>query len=233
MLAEALSLPLPQNHPKTYSKLPQNCPKTMTSSLFCKTLRPSGSPQGQVVLLHGWGANAEDLLGIVPLLQLPELVFCSPDGPMQHPHAPQGRMWYDLESPQWKGLAESRSQLLQWLQNLEQSTQIPLEKTVLLGFSQGGAMTLDVGLQLPIAGLVVLSGYLHPELVIDRAEIPPVLVVHGRFDQVVPPAEAQNTQTFLQEIQAPYTYREFAMGHEINLETINEVQQFVKQILNL
>ncbi|MGA1262473.1 MAG: alpha/beta hydrolase [Prochlorothrix sp.] len=205
----------------------------MTSSLFCKTLRPSGSPQGQVVLLHGWGANAEDLLGIVPLLQLPELVFCSPDGPIQHPHAPQGRMWYDMESPQWKGLAESRSQLLQWLQNLEQSTQIPLEKTILLGFSQGGAMTLDVGLQLPIAGLVVLSGYLHPELVIDRAEIPPVLVVHGRFDQVVPPAEAQNTQTFLQEIQAPYTYREFAMGHEINLETINEVQQFVKQILNL
>lgn len=205
----------------------------MTSSLLCKTLRPAGSPQGQVVLLHGWGANAEDLLGIVPLLDLPELVFCSPDGPMPHPHAPTGRMWYDLESPQWTGLAQSRSQLIHWLQNLEQSTQVPLEKTVLVGFSQGGAMTLDVGLRVPVAGLVMLSGYLHPELAIDRVTVPPVLVVHGRFDQVVPVAAAQETQTFLREVQSPYLYREFAMGHEINLEAVQEVRHFVQQTLGL
>ncbi|MGA1601140.1 MAG: alpha/beta hydrolase [Prochlorothrix sp.] len=205
----------------------------MNSSLLWKTVRPTGTPQGQVVLLHGWGANCEDLLGIVPPLDLPHLVFCSPDAPMPHPHAPMGRMWYDLESPQWTGLSQSRSQLLHWLTQLEQSTQVPLHKTVLVGFSQGAAMTLDVGLRLPVAGLVMLSGYLHPELVLDRpAPSPPVLVIHGSFDAVVPIAAAQDTQDFLQEITT-YTYRELAMGHEINLEAIAAVRQFIATLLPL
>lgn len=204
-----------------------------TPALYAKTLRPSQPPQGHLVLLHGWGANAEDLIGLTPLLNLPQILVSSPDAPLPHPHSPQGRMWYDLESRDWTGLGSSRSLLIEWLQWLEQGTQVPLSRTVLAGFSQGGAMTLDVGLQLPLAGLMVLSGYLHPEMTIDRVGLPPVLVVHGRLDGVVPLEAAQQTRSFLEEIQAPCNYHELNMGHEIIPEEIGLMREFVQTTLAL
>lgn len=205
----------------------------MASSLSVKTVRPAPdcTPPGQLVLLHGWGANADDLLGIAPLLELPQWLMCCPDGPMQHPHRDDGRMWYDLETPQWTGLGESRSLVMDWLQALEQSTGVPLERTILVGFSQGAAMALDIGLQVPVAAVVMLSGYLHPELTVNQDRLPPVLVIHGREDQVVPLAAAQDTQAFLGQIQAPYTYQELTMGHEINLTAIALTRNFIQERL--
>jgi phospholipase/carboxylesterase len=70
-------------------------------------------------------------------------------------------MWYDLEREDYKGLAQSQEMLTEWLQSLENLTGIPLASTILCGFSQGGAMTLDVGLTLPLAGLICLSHRCH------------------------------------------------------------------------
>ena len=107
---------------------------------------------------------------------------------------------YDFQSPpQFNGqpdLAESRQLLTTWLKDLETVVGIPLSQTILAGFSQGGAMTLDVGLQLPLAGLIVLSGYLHAPVKIT-SPICPVLVVHGQQDLVVPVTMAQQTQAEL------------------------------------
>ena len=95
-------------------------------------------------------------------------------------------MWYDLETEDYVGLAESRQMLTDWLESLESSTGVPLSRTILSGFSQGGTMILDVGVKLPVAGLVSMSGYLHapPKPVGDR--LPPLLMMHGRQDPVVP-----------------------------------------------
>ena len=88
-------------------------------------------------------------------------------------------MWYDLSDKNAFGLPESRKILTDWLKSLESSTGVPLSRTILSGFSQGAAMTLDVGLSLPLSGLVALSGYLHPVSEPAGGRFPPVLLLHG------------------------------------------------------
>ena len=70
------------------------------------------------------------------------------------------------------------------LENLS-TVDIPLDKTVLFGFSQGGAMALASGFSLPLAGLIICSGYPHKELIIS-GKVPPVFLSHGNDDPVVP-----------------------------------------------
>lgn len=174
------------------------------------------APTALIVCLHGFGANLHDLAPLAPALKLPDYQFLFPDAPLSHPGIPGGRMWYDLYSQDYRGLTSSRQQLLDWLKSLESSTGIPLSRTILSGFSQGGAMTLDVGLTLPFAGLVSLSGYLHstPQPAAGDA-LPPVLMVHGRQDQVVLLGAAQRARDTLTALGVVVKYQEFDMGHEI------------------
>jgi phospholipase/carboxylesterase len=201
----------------------------------------SGQPaKGLIVLLHGWGANQEDLLGIAPFLNLPDYQFIFPNAPFAHPQNPVGRMWYGfpdsysfLGKPEFRDrpdLASSRQQLLEFLDSLAGQTGIPLSQTVLGGFSQGGAMTLDVGLDLPLAGLMVLSGYLHAPLQPTATNFPPVLMVHGTQDMVVPLSAAHQSRDSLQSLGVALHYQEFFMGHEIQPTVLEEMQSFVKDL---
>lgn len=188
-----------------------------------------------MVALHGWGANAQDLASVAPLLNLPNYQFLFPDAPFPHPYGGNGRMWYSFkqphESPE-RGLqevAQSKQLLTDWLTSLESSTGVPLSRTILSGFSQGGAMTLDVGLNLPLAGLIVLSGYLHPFTQRSGVELayPPVLIVHGRQDSMVPLSSAIKARDTLTAIGVAVQYHEFNMGHEIRPEIFEIIRTFV------
>lgn len=192
-----------------------------------------------LVGLHGWGANAEDLAGLAPYLSLPGFQMRFPNAPFPHPQVPLGRMWYgfpygyDFRSPhdfETQGdLQESRRLLREWLQSLAEETDIPLERTILAGFSQGGAMTLDVGSSLPLAGQMVLSGYLHaplPTLVSER----PLLLVHGKFDPVVPLEKAHQAKAALAVQSAAVRYHEIAMGHEILPDVIRIMADFCEDL---
>ncbi len=142
-------------------------------------------------------------------------------------------MWYDLrEGYRYDGLSESRQQLSEWLGSLAASTGVPLSRTVLAGFSQGAAMTLDVGLSLPLAGLVALSGYLHPITGLLTKGIPPVLIVHGRQDQVVPIKAAQQARDTLIEVGALVQYHELDMKHEIQPAVLELVRNFVEAVMD-
>ncbi|AFY70807.1 phospholipase/Carboxylesterase [Thalassoporum mexicanum PCC 7367] len=191
------------------------------------------TPTGLLVALHGWGANAQDLASLVPLLKLPTYQFIFLEAPFPHPAVADGRAWYDLNKPGAEGLVESRELLQAYLQDLPQQTGIALDKTILMGFSQGGAMTMDVGLGLPLAGLVVLSGYLHPfaQQLPDRK--PPTLLVHGKYDQVVPIVAAQSAQKTLTKQGVDLEYEEYEMGHEITLPVIDRVREFIADISDL
>ncbi len=197
------------------------------------TLPPQNGkpPKGLFVFMHGWGANAQDLMGIAPLLRLSDYQFIFPQAPFPHPQAPLGRAWYALETKQYTGLEQSQQRLKEWLPTLEASTGVPLSRTILGGFSQGGAMTLDMGRYLPVAGLVVLSGYLHfsPEPV--PHPLPPVLIVHGRYDPVVPLQAAINARDVFQQLGAKVEYQEFNMGHEIRPEVLTLIQSFVVEAM--
>jgi phospholipase/carboxylesterase len=188
------------------------------------------SATGVVVFLHGWGANAMDLAALAPLVDLPDYTLVFPNAPFPHPQVENGLMWYDLKGGN-QGLPESRQLLTDWLSTLESQTSVPLSRTILAGFSQGAAMTLDIGLGFPLAGLIALSGYVHPLQSPLTNPPPPILMVHGRQDNVVPLTAAQVAQVELARVGAIIQYHEFDMGHEIIPEVVQLIEHFVLKLL--
>lgn len=196
-----------------------------------------GSPAGLLVGLHGWGANAQDLVALSNYIDLPHYAMTFPDAPFPHPQALGGKMWYGFPSgfsfranvnlAQQDDLHRSRQLLKDWLLSLEASTGVPLNRTIIAGFSQGGAMTLDVGSRLPVAALLVLSGYLHDDLAVDAGSAPPILMVHGRQDPVVPVEAAREAKQALLDRGISVNYHELDMGHEIRPVVLEMIQSFV------
>jgi phospholipase/carboxylesterase len=205
---------------------------TDNQTLEAISLFPQGNVTSLLVMLHGWGANYRDLAGLAQMLDLAEFGYLFPNAPFNHPQVPGGRAWYALETHEYTGIDESRQLLFDWLNALEANTNIPLEKTYVAGFSQGGAMTLDVALTLPVAGICSLSGYLHYEpqesLAMEKKAFPPTLIVHGTQDLVVPIEEARNARDKLTAIGVKVQYQEFDMGHEITPPVLELLQEFIK-----
>jgi phospholipase/carboxylesterase len=199
-------------------------------------------PAGLIVCLHGNGSTPEFMASVAPALNLPEYHFLFPRAPFSHPTVPGGKMWYDLTiqnaKPQiqnYQRLAESRQRLTNWLKSLEGNLSVPLSRTILSGFSQGGAMTLDVGLTLPLAGLVALSGYLHPNPTpkrIGKNTVSPVLVVHGRQDQIIPLSEAEQARKTLSDLRVNVNYQLFDIGHEIKPQVLALMRNFVLETMS-
>jgi len=185
------------------------------------------TPVALLVALHGWGANANDVAALAPLLNLPNWRMEFPHAPMLFPHTEEGRMWYDLESSDYQGLQTSRDRLIEWLEALPTRSGVPLDRTVLCGFSQGGAMALDVGLALPLAGVASISGYFHNLPIVESLKQgPPVLVTHGRQDAVVPIQAAWQVRDELRSREAAITYLELDGGHEIQPSQIAALRKF-------
>ncbi|MFK8181880.1 MAG: alpha/beta hydrolase [Phormidesmis sp.] len=204
-------------------------------------LTPEPESDQLIVLLHGWGANAENVAGLIEAINMIAVPFKGllPDAPFDHPMAPGGKQWYsfpqnydfrrvhDFEAQ--ADLQESRARLLAWMRSLPAQTGIPLEKTIMGGFSQGGAMTLDVGPQLPLSAMLILSSYSHAP--IAQCITPrPVLVLHGRQDPVVPIESALDTKAQLEAQDLSVTYKEFDMGHEVSLDALQVASAFCQQL---
>lgn len=203
----------------------------MTQTLdFIRVSPPAGkTPDALIVTLHGWGANAQDVASLIPYVNLPDYEFLLPNAPYPYPYTDTGKAWYDLRTENmYDGLTQSKQLLIDWLVSLESNTGVPLSRTILSGFSQGGAMTLDVGLSLPLAGLVVMSGYLHPSVAtLNQGNFPPTLIMHGTRDEVVPLQAAIKSREMAQSLGVAVEYHEFATGHEINLQMLEVLRTFV------
>ncbi len=198
-------------------------------SLEAISIKPQKSnPKHLLVMLHGWGANAEDLAPLSSMLTLADYQLLFPNAPFSHPEVPGGRAWYALETGEYEGIKESRQLLKNWLLSLEENTGISLSNTILSGFSQGGAMSLDVGINLPLAGICSLSGYLQFQPQKLASPIPPILIIHGKNDMVVPVDMAQKARDQLTGIDANVDYHEFPMGHEIPANILPVLEQFIK-----
>ncbi|MDJ0660477.1 MAG: alpha/beta hydrolase [Crocosphaera sp.] len=198
-------------------------------SLETISIKPKNSdPKYLLIMLHGWGANAEDLAPLSSVLTLRDYQFLFPNAPFSHPEVPGGLAWYALETGKYEGIEESRQLLKNWLLSLEENTGIPLSRTILSGFSQGGAMSLDVGINLPLAGICSLSGYLQFQPQKLASPMPPILIIHGKNDLVVPVEMAQQARDELTKIEATVEYHEFAMGHEIPADVLPVFEQFIK-----
>ena len=159
----------------------------------------SGDTRSCVVFLHGYGANGADLLGLSDPLgeHLPDTLFVAPDAPEACAGAPFGFQWFPIpwidgssEEESMQGMQRAVDDLNAFLDALMVDEDLLPEQVALVGFSQGTMMSLHVGPRREdaLAGIVGFSGrLLQPDLLEDEVQSrPPVLLVHGDRDDVVP-----------------------------------------------
>lgn len=161
-----------------------------------------GEASGLVVLLHGYGADGSDLLGLADVLapHLPGTAFVAPDAPEPCRGSPMGRQWFPIpwldgssEVEAGAGLARAADDLNAFLDAQMTAEGVTSEATALVGFSQGAMMSLHVAPRrsVAVAGIVAISGrLLLPERLATEVRVrPPVLLIHGDQDPVVPFAD--------------------------------------------
>jgi phospholipase/carboxylesterase len=170
----------------------------MSVQLTGPALKPANGkkPASLVVLLHGVGADGNDLIGLAPYWAplLPEAEFLAPDGPQPCDMAPFGRQWFSLQdrSPEaiLAGVRATAPVLNAFLDDALQARGLGDDKLALVGFSQGTMMSLYVGLRRakPCAAILGYSGALvGPQLLAGEIRSrPKTLLVHGDADPVVP-----------------------------------------------
>ncbi len=157
----------------------------------------SGGPAKQlVVFVHGYGADGNDLIGLSQYWQrlLPDAAFVSPHAPEPVPGYPMGRQWFGITrlDPQLMAAgADAAAPILDaFLDQQLEAAGLDASKLALVGFSQGTMMSLHVGLRrkVPPAAIVGYSGALvaPDRLASEIAGKPPVLLVHGDADPMVP-----------------------------------------------
>lgn len=175
---------------------------TMTTKLSGPMLPPQsgGQPKQAVVLLHGYGSDGNDLIGLAPYWQnaLPDALFVAPNGPTPCDGFASGYQWFEIDfsgdrlASRQTGVVNAQPILAQFLGDMWAQTGILPEHTLLVGFSQGAMMALHVGLSFdtPLMGVIAFAGaFLPPDNfgAPDHAKTP-VCLVHGDLDDVVDPA---------------------------------------------
>jgi phospholipase/carboxylesterase len=195
----------------------------MTSIFSGPSLPPASGnkPDSIVVFLHGYGANGHDLLSLGNMWAklLPNTLFVAPHGPAISELYPSGNQWFDLSD--WNPEApftESQTERIvaeiqnltpsfnQYLDDLLKTHNLPAEKLALVGFSQGTMFALHVALHRPLcAGVVGYSGAFLDDPKEAKIARPPILLVHGEDDQLVPARFSQSAEDRLKLLQVPVT----------------------------
>tara|TARA_B100000965_G_scaffold346989_1_gene318826 strand:+ start:220 stop:822 length:603 start_codon:yes stop_codon:yes gene_type:complete len=188
----------------------------------------SESATNRLVLLHGWGADAQDLVPVGKLLTegFKDFEIVSLSAPQSHPSG-FGRQWYPLYPHKWEQIPKAVSDLEKRLNNFSLE-KIPLEKTLLLGFSQGGAMALELATRINFAGVFAVSSYPHPEWQ-PKKDISTIFICHGNIDQVVPKEASQKSFDILRKNGVKSNLYFFEGGHEITNDLISYCRGIIQQ----
>ncbi|WP_294609847.1 alpha/beta hydrolase [Roseovarius sp.] len=221
----------------------------MTRVLKAERKEPiSGETRSAVVFLHGYGANGADLLGLADPLgeHLPDTLFVAPDAPESIPGMPFGLQWFPIpwidgssEEEAHRGLMAASDDLNAFLDALMVDEDLLPEQVVLFGFSQGTMISLHVAPRRedPVAGIVAFSGrLLSPELLKDDTQSrPPILLVHGDADDVVPVQSLPEAAEALQGAgwQDVYAHIMKGTGHGIAPDGLSVALAFMRDKLGL
>ena len=201
-----------------------------------------GPPRQLVVLLHGVGADGQDLVGLAPMLarDLPHARFVAPDGPEPCDLAPYGRQWFSLQDRRPErmlaGIVRTAPLLDAFLDDELARYGLTDADLALLGFSQGTMMSLHVGPRRPRAMACILgfSGALvGGEALPDQARSrPPVMLVHGDADDVVPVQALFGAMDALQAAEIPVQWIvRPGLPHSIDPEGIAAGGRFLREML--
>lgn len=212
----------------------------MVELLPCVEVGPEAGADGSIVWLHGLGASGHDFEDIVPMLRLPRVRFVFPHAPRRGVTINGGLVmpaWYDIRilsdaagSERADQVRES-GEMVEALLARERERGVPSRKTVLAGFSQGGAMALYTGVRHahPLAGIMVLSGYevLPSERPSDSANAATrMLFAHGTYDPVVP-AQRGRAAFGAYEPGREAVWHEYPMGHEVCAEEVGDIREWL------
>lgn len=188
----------------------------------------SGGPaKSLVIFLHGYGSNGADLIDLAPYWAsaLPDTLFLAPDAPQLCEGVPYGRQWWALASltPEARavGVRISAPALNAYIDTQLAAHGLREDKLVLVGFSQGTMMALHVGPRRAMtpAGIVGFSGMLaDPDaLATEAVTKPPILLVHGDRDDVLPVSALHQAQNRLQALDFEVaSYVSPGLGHSID-----------------
>jgi phospholipase/carboxylesterase len=207
-------------------------------------LAPRSGPAHQlVVFLHGYGADGNDLIEIGRAWQehLPQAAFVSPHAPEPCVQASVGRQWFALTfrdpNERWVGVNKAAPVLERFLDAELARQRLPPAALALVGFSQGTMMALHVGLRRAAApaaivgysGLLVLPPNAQPEaLAAEIKSRPPVLLVHGDHDDLIPPQAMFHAAYGLAALGLPAEWHMSAgVGHGIDAEGLRQGGEFL------
>lgn len=182
------------------------------------TLAPRNGPARRlVVLCHGLGADGNDLIGLAPdwAAALPDAAFIAPNAPFPCEGAPMGRQWFALwgrsQAELERGVRMAAGLLNAWLDDQLASRGLGPSDCALMGFSQGAMTGLFAALHraAPVAAVLAYSGALlgAETLAAEITARPPVLLVHGEADPVVPVAASRAAEAALRAAGVPVTAR--------------------------
>lgn len=200
-------------------------------------------PEQIVLLLHGVGADGQDLIGLAPFFQqvLPRALFIAPDAPEPFDMAPMGRQWFsiadyipgsiDIEN-RLEGVQRAAPSVDAFLDLLTERFGITEENMALIGFSQGTMISLHVGLrrEKQLACILAYSGALVgadllPEEIKSR---PPVMLVHGEEDEILPVALMPLAAEGLDAAEVPVEHHRIpGLGHGVDEEAIRLGMRFL------
>jgi phospholipase/carboxylesterase len=207
-----------------------------------RTPAAGGKPKRLVILLHGLGADGNDLIGLAPYWAplVPEAEFVSPNAPFPCDMAPYGFQWFSAQdrSPEavLAGVRAAAPILDGYIDEALAERGLGEGDMALVGFSQGAMMSLFVGLRRarPAAGIAGFSGrLLAPELLASELRSrPPILLVHGTEDPLVPYASLAAAETALKNAGvAVETLTCPGIGHSIDENGLRRGGHFLKDVL--
>lgn len=191
-----------------------------------------------VVLLHGLGANGDDLISLAEEFDLADTAFYSPNAPFPCDMAPYGYQWFSLqqrvEEVILKGIKIAAPILNEYLDTLLKKHKLKAKDLALVGFSQGTMMSLYVAPRRPepIAGVVGYSGALIGGDLLQKEILskPPICLIHGDADMVVPYMAMRGAESVLEANKFSLeTHTRPNLGHGIDGEGIAIAKQFLKQ----
>jgi phospholipase/carboxylesterase len=218
----------------------------MAAELDGPRLAPkSGNARQLVVFLHGYGADGNDLIDIGRAWQemLPDAAFVSPHAPRPCGQSPMGREWFPLTfrdpNERWTGVNEAAPMLNAFLDAELKRHELPPSALALVGFSQGTMMSLHVGLRRAVApaaivgysGMLVVPEDIEPEQFMAQIVAkPPVLLVHGDQDELIPVQALMHASQSLAAMDIPVQWHVSpGVGHGIDQEGLRHGGAFLRK----
>lgn len=211
-----------------------------THSYQSKSSNSDFSPKKIVVFLHGYGADGADLISLAPVIsdaaRLEDFLFLSPDAPHQCEVSPFGKQWFSLLSRTEEyiesGLENVLPSVSEFLESVTAQYGLKMSDVILIGFSQGTMLALYTALRLKtsVAAVIGFSGALFGNVPADVKKFP-VLLIHGKMDEVVPYAALSAAVSKLSSAGfAVESVSREGLGHGIDEAGLIQAVNFIKKI---